>query len=248
MEKVYKSHEVAYQNLKKKGAKSWNEMYSTEKGKEADHVGIERKRFIEGLLEKEWFPKTGKALEIGCGTGPLIRWISSKGFKGTGVDISETAIELAKSQSDGLDIDFFNDDFCYSNKLKDESFDFIIDGHCFHCIVEDKDRLLFLEKAYKLLKKNGAFILGTMCSPVNKKEFSVSYKNQKYKDNIFYVPYETELEGSKIFDGKMYMAQRKIEHWKKVLKLVKNAGFEIETFNYDKEKIFGQIYIAAKKK
>lgn len=72
MEKVYKSHEVAYQNLKKKGAKSWNEMYSTEKGKEPDHEGIERKRFIEGLLEKEWFPKTGKALEIGCGTGPLI--------------------------------------------------------------------------------------------------------------------------------------------------------------------------------
>ena len=44
------------------------------------------------------------------------------------------------------------------------------------------------------------------------------------------------------------MAQRKIEHWKKVLKLVKNVGFEIESFNYEKGKIFSQINIASKKK
>jgi hypothetical protein len=75
MEKVYKSHETAYQNLRKHGAQSWNEMYSTEAGKEPDHEGKNRQRFIEDVLEKDWSSKNGKALEIGCGTGHLIRWL-----------------------------------------------------------------------------------------------------------------------------------------------------------------------------
>ena len=246
MEKVYQSHELAYQKLKNHGAKSWNEMYSTPKDKEPDHIGIERQRFIENVLEKDWSPKKGQALEIGCGTGPLIRWVVEKGFTGTGVDISSTAIELAKEQSKQLDITFLKDDFCYSNSLKDNSFDLIVDGHCFHCIVEDNDRKLFLEKSRNLLKKDGVFILATMCGPINKKEFAKNNKTKKFKDNILYIAYDKELEGSKVFDGKMYMSQRKIEHWKDILKLVKNSGFEIQMFTYEKGSVFNSIYIAAK--
>ncbi|MEK7434137.1 MAG: class I SAM-dependent methyltransferase [Cyanobacteriota bacterium] len=245
MDKVYSAHELAYQKLKKKGAKSWHEMYATEEGKEVDHIGTDRKRFIESILEKEWSPKTGNALEIGCGTGHLIRWINSKGFNSTGVDISSTAIEMAKEQSIGLDLNFFKDDFCYSDSLKEKKFDLIIDGSCFHCIVEDKDRKLFIEKAHNLLRKDGVFILCTNCSPINQKAFSEKYKTQKYQNNIFYVPYESQLEGSKIFNGKMYMAQRKIEHWQSILKLLKNANFEIKLFQYEKDKVFSKIYIAA---
>jgi SAM-dependent methyltransferase len=248
MEKVYKAHEMAYQNLKKRGAKSWNEMYSTEEGKLPDHIGVDRQRIIELALDKDWFPKSGKALEIGCGTGHLINWITSKGFSGVGIDISETAISLAKAQFKDSNIEFMNDDFCYSKKLEDESFDFVIDGHCFHCVVEDYDRKIFLERANKLLKKDGVFILGTMCTPINKKSFSKEYKKAKIKDNIFYVPYNVELEGSKVFDGKLYMAQRKIEHWKDVLKQVKSFGFEIKMFNVEHSKIFSTIYIIGVKK
>ena len=246
MKKVYESHEIAYQNLEKKGATSWNEMYSTEAGKEPDHVGIERQRVIEELLEKNWFPKSGKALEIGCGTGPLIRWINSKGFSScSAIDISETAIKLAKAQSKGLDISYFKNDFCYSDIFEPESFDFIVDGHCFHCIVEDKDRKIFLEKAYKLLKKEGVFLLGTMCAPFNKKQLS---EKQKFKNNILYVESKLELEGSKVFDGKMYMSQRKIEHWKTILSSLKKVGFEVKLFKYEQSTVFSSIYVGCHKK
>ena len=115
MEKVYKSHEIAYKRLKEKGATSWNEMYSTKKGETPDHVGLERSLFIEDILTKEWSPKIGNALEIGCGTGVFINWITSKGFKGAGIDISTTAIELAKQQNINKNVNFFEGDFCYSN-------------------------------------------------------------------------------------------------------------------------------------
>lgn len=247
MEKVYKSHEIAYQKLKKSGAISWNQMYSTKEGEKADHIGIERIRLIESVLEQKWSPKSGKALEIGCGTGHLINWITSKGFSGNGVDVSETAIDLAKEQFKDSDINFMKDDFCYSTNLKEESFDLIVDGHCFHCIVEDHDRKLFLERAYKLLKKDGVFVLATMCTPFDKKAFLESHKTSKFINNTLYTPYNVELEGSKIFDGKLYMSQRKIEHWKDILKSVKKAGFEIKMFNFAKDDIFSTIHIVGKK-
>lgn len=80
MGKVYNSHEVAYKKLKEKGAYSWNEMYSTKDGDTVDHIGIERRLFIEEILTKPWAPKLGKALEIGCGTVVFIDWITSKWF------------------------------------------------------------------------------------------------------------------------------------------------------------------------
>lgn len=245
MEKVYKSHEIAYKRLKEKGATSWNEMYSTKKGETPDHVGLERSLFIEDILTKEWSPKIGNALEIGCGTGVFINWITSKGFKGAGIDISTTAIELAKQQN-YKNVDFFEGDFCYSNVLENEKFDLIVDGNCFHCIVEDEDRKIFLEKAHSLLNENGVFMLNTMCSPINKKAFFEDNKTFKFKNHILYVPYNVELEGSKFFDGKLYMAQRKIEHWKNVLKAVKKAGFEIKMFKYEQGSVYSSVYLACK--
>lgn len=248
MEKVYKAHEIAYQKIKKKGAESWREMYANEEIGKVDHIGINRKNFIDELRNQDWFPKNGSTLEIGCGTGHLIRYITSFGFSGTGIDVSKTAIELAKSQTKSNNINFFHDDYCYTNILDNEKFDLIIDGSCFHCIVEDKDREIFIQKSKSLLKENGVFILFTMCSPIDKKGFYENFKTQKLYKNIFYVPHNIELEGSKIFNNKLYMAQRKIVHWKSILQMLNKNGFKINLFRYEQEKVFSNIYIASQLK
>lgn len=201
MKKVYETHEIAYQKLKSKGAKSWHEMYATKEGQKVNHIGADRKNFLENILDKEWSPKNGKALEIGCGIGNLINWLTSKGFTGTGIDISQTAIEMAKEQNFNSAIDFIKGDYCFSDIFEKTKFDLIVDGSCFHCIVEDSDRKVFLEKSYNLLDDNGLFILFSSCSPINKKNFSDIYKTEKFKKGIFYVPYNVELEGSKVFAG-----------------------------------------------
>jgi len=221
MGKSYETHEIAYKRLKHKRAKSWHEMYSTTVGQEPDHPGKARPRFPEDIFEKITFSVKAPVLEIGCGTGPLIRWITSEGFSGTGIDISTTAIEIAREQTTDSGINFIQGDYCYTSAFNNSKFDLIVDGSCFHCIVEDSDRKLFLKKSYELLNENGVFVLFSSCSPINKKSFAEKYKSEIFEKGIFYVPYNVELEGSKNFNGKLYMAQRNFEHWKNILKIDK---------------------------
>lgn len=248
MDKVYSSHEFAYQRLKNKGAKSWHEMYATPEGKKVDHIGFSRKSFIEDVLEKDWSPKKGNALEIGSGTGHLIKFIEDKGFKSSGIEISETAIELAKENHKNSNIVFNKGDYCHDEIFEDKSLDLIIDGSCFHCVVEENDRKIFIEKTKNLLTDNGVFILMTMCTPIDKKAFKKNFKTQIFEKDIFYVKYDVELEGSKMFNNEMYMAQRKIPHWKDILKMLKNNGFNIKLFRYEQDEIFSSIFVAMTKK
>ena len=52
-------------------------------------------------LLDEWVGdgKGGRALDLGCGTGRLSRYLATKNWKALGMDFSEEALQLAKSQS-----------------------------------------------------------------------------------------------------------------------------------------------------
>ena len=43
-----------------------------------------------------------------------------------------------------------------------KSFDVVIDASCSHCIIGE-DRVNFFSEAYRVLKKNGLFILNALC-------------------------------------------------------------------------------------
>ncbi len=53
----------------------------------------------------------------------------------------------------------------YLKEFKDNFFDFILDGHCLHCII-GKDRKIFLRNVHRVLKPGGIFIVMTMCGEV----------------------------------------------------------------------------------
>jgi SAM-dependent methyltransferase len=54
--------------------------------------------FIEECIK--YYSKTKKVLEIGCGTGNYTKIFSDKGYKITGIDISEKMLELARKKCD----------------------------------------------------------------------------------------------------------------------------------------------------
>jgi 2-polyprenyl-3-methyl-5-hydroxy-6-metoxy-1,4-benzoquinol methylase len=58
----------------------------------------DRKRidFIAGALQGA-LPATAKILDVGCGNGVISRYLGRYGFNVTGIDVSEKAIEIAKS-------------------------------------------------------------------------------------------------------------------------------------------------------
>lgn len=105
----------------------------------------------------------GNFLDLGTGPGTQALQLSKYGFKVTGSDISQSAIEKAKALSD--DIYFVVDDILNS-KLAPKKFDFILDRGIFHTF-DVSQRPQYVAQITQILNDNG--ILFLKCMSVNEK-------------------------------------------------------------------------------
>jgi len=228
--KPYEGHEFEYQRMRENNIRSWD---LRDKSEEIDQA---TKRFIEDALDQPWAPKSGKAIELGCGTAPLLRWLIKKGFEpGLGVDVSKTAIAMAREQSKGLNLSFKKADLCKSLPGKAGTFDLAVDGHCLHCIIDDKDRQAFLSNTRRLLKKGGLFIVMTMCSPVDRRAFrELSEGRQKVLGHTIYGKGDWGSEGARNIGGQIYCPTRRVPHWKTILSEISDTGFEVSLFRVNR--------------
>ncbi len=246
MKKPYEGHEIAYKKMKEKGIRSWDE----NQGAGRKEIDSDTKRFLADALAQPWVPKGGRAIELGCGTGPILRWICRKNFSGLGIDVSKTAVAMAKEQSKGLNVRFKQADICSINVGRIGKFDLVIDGHCLHCIIQPEDRKKFLENSFKLLKKRGVFIVVTMCCPSDRRIFSNLYSEQKLINHTVYVPYDKarEYEGFITFNGRDYIPTRRVLHWKSILSEIRKQDFKIKLLRYNEateQDPFGSLSVAA---
>jgi SAM-dependent methyltransferase len=101
--------------------------------------------------------KPCSALDIGCGTGESSIWLSRHGFKVTGIDISGTAINIAKSKPGGKRCRFLVMDFL-AETLDGKKFDFVFDMGCFHVFHEADQRDRFAQKVACCLNDNGLWL------------------------------------------------------------------------------------------
>ena len=100
--------------------------------------------------------KAGKGLDVGCGTGDNVIWLSQQGFKMTGVDFASTAIELAHQKAKKMNVtaSFHTLDFL-TDQVPGGPFSFVFDRGCFHTFDTDEERSLYAKNVYKLLKRDG---------------------------------------------------------------------------------------------
>jgi methyl halide transferase len=99
-----------------------------------------------------------RALDIGCGTGTHCIWLADKGFDVLGVDLSDNAIEQAKTKA--LDVSacrFEVGDF-FGMELATSTFDLVYDRGCFHCFSDHAMRLAFAQKVAACLKPGGLWV------------------------------------------------------------------------------------------
>ncbi len=231
MKKPYEGHEIVYQWMRKKGLLVWGQKGSRSTGKSCHP---ETNNFLKDVLSQPWAPKNGKAIELGCGTGPILRRVCKRGFSGVGIDVSKTAIAMAKEQSKGLDIKFRQGDVCNLNSKNLGKFDLAVDGLCLHCITDIKDRKAYLDNVFKILKDGGLFVLLSMCGPMDRKRFLGACKGQRIIKKVVYVPFKDKSYGKLAkFDDKYYLASRYIGHWKEILGEVRRAGFELKLIRYN---------------
>ncbi|MES9900359.1 MAG: class I SAM-dependent methyltransferase [Sedimenticola sp.] len=220
MEILHSAQEAAYRRLHKQGLSSWNASANLPDVE----PGVER--FLLDVLEQSWIPKTGTALELGCGTGPLSRWLSDREWQVTGIDTSPTAIAMAQEQSEGSSIHFIEGDVTQLSCIDDQSIDLSLDGQCLHCLVSETDRIRFLQENARVVREGGCLVLMTMARPVLGKLF-----RQKYgllKNNRVYHPAPDDCNpvDTVIIEGKRWFPTRYLEHWQTLLKQLKEFGFE----------------------
>lgn len=149
--KYYDDHEGAYRTIKEKGEFGW-QTPTREDFQKAMEVDL-----ISGIIKKHFQSTTGKkALDLGCGTGPTSLTLHQLEFETTGIDISPTAIELAKRMNPTIHFEIA-DVLTYRGK-----FDFIYDSHCLHCIVTVEDRKAFFQMLKENLVTGGFAFIDTM--------------------------------------------------------------------------------------
>jgi len=162
-----KTHYVGHDDMYKKfKAGDEQQDWSTPK-QVAEYLPV-----LKRSLARDYIPKSGRFLEMGCGAGTYSLWFAKKGYQVYGVDIAPTAIAWAKEKAKKQKIiaNFRVGSVLDLAEFKDNFFDFVLDGHCLHCII-GKDRNAFLKSALRVLRPGGFFRVATMCGEVTNDEW-----------------------------------------------------------------------------
>lgn len=204
----YELHENKYKKCFEQNISSWDEGL----GQAPDFESFCLRPFLVKAMQQSLFSSTDKkGLELGCGTGPACCFLSQQGFQMEGIDISTTAITIAKKEAEQrqLSIQYQAVDLCQTN-LPKENYDIILDGHCLHCIVFEQERTRLYQNIHQALKPTGYFWIATM----------VGNPEVKWKENFFYdeegiLWFEWNKDPAKYpqakeIHGRLYLPQRRI--------------------------------------
>ncbi|MFY0631753.1 MAG: class I SAM-dependent methyltransferase [Flavobacteriaceae bacterium] len=129
---------------------------------------------------KKWLPKNKNAriLELCCGTGRLTLPIAKEGYNITGVDITFTMLEEAKTKAleAGLEIEFIQADIRTLDLS--EKYDLIfIPFNSIHHLYQNEDLFQAFKAVKNHLKENGLFLLD--CYNPNIQYITEGEKEQK---------------------------------------------------------------------
>lgn len=117
--------------------------------------------------------RPGLALDLGCGTGVKSIYLAKKGFRVTGIDISEAAIKYARKNAKkaGMKVEFIVADATDLSFFENKKFDFVLDWANLHGIPKAKHKK-YVDGIIKHTKKGGKLILRCFSKRGVEKEFA----------------------------------------------------------------------------
>lgn len=120
-------------------------------------------------------------LDYGCGSGTFSRYLRDHGAIVTGVDVSETMIEVA-GLDDPENISYHTITSGEISFLPDNSFDHVVSNFVLCTVNSLREIKKIIKEIYRVLKKNGVFIImNSNWERSNGKEF-ISYKLEYCKN------------------------------------------------------------------
>jgi len=198
--KYYEMHEKVYRDLKEKGKLSWDSKDSYEEmWKHATNV------YLHKFLSNPEF-NILSFLDLGTGSGTAALYFAKLGANVVGIDISSSAIEMAKKNAESLDLSAIFAVGDITALELNQKFDVVIDSTLLHCLIGD-DRKSFYDVAKRHLKTGGHIFINTMIADETvHSRFSDKYF--VFQDNILWSLGIDEIGERKEIDGKSYFPHR----------------------------------------
>lgn len=105
-----------------------------------------------------------KVLDLGSGTGRNAFYFAELGASVVGIEISTTAVRLAKSRAEeaGLDITYHQQDMAKPFPVASESIDIILDVTSSNSL-DETSRSIYLAECMRVLKPGGYMFLKALC-------------------------------------------------------------------------------------
>ena len=135
-----------------------------------------------------------KTIDLGCGTGNYAIYLAGEGFDVTAVDISSSAIKIAKNNASqkGIDCNFIVADILGDLKQIQSMFNFAYDWELLHHIFPS-DREKYIRNVYRLLNSEGQYL--SVCFSEENLQFGGVGKYRKTPlETVLYFSSENELK------------------------------------------------------
>ena len=132
----------------------WNERYNNNDMPWDKGAGTPVLDELLSIVPQYFKPGTN-ALVPGCGLGHDVAMLHDAGINATGLDISETALKLARETHPELSDSWLKDDL-FEMTDKALSYDLIWEHTCY-CAIPPEKRCDYAESVFDLLKPNGYF-------------------------------------------------------------------------------------------
>jgi len=127
-------------------------------------------RFLKFLKKEQKYKiEDRNILDLGCGTGRNSNYLAERGNKVIGIEISRTALEIAKNRAHelGLAVDYRLGDIGESYKIPDNLIDVILDVTSSNSLNEE-GREIYLKESHRVLKNGGYIFVRALAKDGNK--------------------------------------------------------------------------------
>lgn len=127
-------------------------------------------RFLKFLKKDQKFKVEDRnILDIGCGTGRNSNYLAERGNSVIGIEISKTALDIAKSRAGalGVAVDYRLGDIGEPYKIEDNSIDIILDVTSSNSL-DEKGRDIYIYECSRVLRDGGYMFVRALCKDGNK--------------------------------------------------------------------------------
>ncbi|MFH0740169.1 MAG: class I SAM-dependent methyltransferase [bacterium] len=146
-------------------------------------------RFFKFLKkEKGLILKNLNVLDLGSGTGRNANYLAGLGNKVKGLEISSTALELAKDRAreTGVEVDYQLGDIGAQYPFSNDFFDLVLDITSSNSLNE-KERDIYLSEVNRVLKKGGYFFARALCKEGDKNAKALLEKSPTREKDTYFI-------------------------------------------------------------